>query len=165
RLQRGLPRAISGRGGSITRPHSGIREPCWIGGQSGTLDRARPIYRERADGHLGFRAPGGDRMGERPSVPNRKPWLGTAAGPGPSGHNLALEPVWSSSVPPWGTLLGFQRIAPSQGPVCSALGSAFCQLPARSRFSSRDPRLGKTGGRQFRSKSCSKNRIGLVCFG
>ena len=56
RLACGLPRAISGRRGSITRPHSGVREPCWIGWQSGTLDRARPLHRERADRHLGFRA-------------------------------------------------------------------------------------------------------------
>jgi hypothetical protein len=90
-----------------------------------------------------------------PRLPNRKPWLGAAAGSGPSGHGVALGPVWSSSLPPRRALLGFQRIAPSQGQVCSAVGPALCQLPARSRFSSRDPGFGKTGGRQLSGRACS----------
>ena len=44
-LPRRLFRAISGRCGPITRVHSGIREPCGIGWQSGTLRRARPPAR------------------------------------------------------------------------------------------------------------------------
>src|SRR5438105_4796693 len=93
-------------------------------------------------------------MGEGASLPKRKPWLGAAAGSGPSGHGVALGSVRSSSLPPRRTLLGFQRTAPSQGQVCSAVGPALCQLPARSRSSSRDPGFGKTGGRQFPGKSC-----------
>ena len=93
-------------------------------------------------------------MGEGASLPNRKPWLGAAVRPEPSRHGVALGSVRSSSLPPRRTLLGFQRTAPSQGQVCSAVGPALCQLPARSRFSSRDPGFGKTGGRQFPGKSC-----------
>jgi hypothetical protein len=121
-------------------------------------------YIERADRHLRFRARRGDPVGEGPSLPKRKPWLGAAAGAGPSGHGVALEPVWSPSVPPRRTLLGLQRIAPSQGQVCSTLGPALCQLPARSRFSSRDPGFGKTDDWQFPGTSCSKS-VNFACFG
>src|SRR5262249_21998765 len=64
--------------------------------------------------------------GERPKLPNRKPWLGTAKRAGPSEHSVTVEPVRSGSVPPRRTLLRFQRTAPSEGQVGSALGPALC---------------------------------------
>ena len=92
------------------------------------------------------------RVGEGARLSNRQSWLGAAAGSRPSGHGVTLEAVWRSTLPSRRALLGFQRAAPSQGQVCSALGPALCQLPARSRFGPRDPGFGKTGGRQFPGK-------------
>jgi len=161
----GVAMAWAGRFGPQPHPFvcARVREPCWIGGQSGTFDRARPIYREPADRHLRLCPRRGDRVGKGQGLPHRKSWFGTASRPGQSGYGVTLEPVWSSSIPPRRTLLGFQRTAPSQGQVRSTLEPALCQLPTRSRFSSRDPGLGKTVGRQFRSKRCSKSRLRCDC--
>ena len=157
-LQRGLPRAISGRRGSISeaafwRSRASLDRPAERNSRSSSI---RHIA-NAPTGILDFLLVEAIVWAKRPRLPSRKPWLGAAAGARPSGHGVTMGAAWNLPVPSRRALLGLQRTAPSQGQVCSALGAALCQLPARSRFGSRPPGFGGTGGMQFRRRSCSKN--------